>query len=353
VEAVVMNYYRHINRECVQFDFLVDSDSTDIPRDEIERLGGTIIEVPPYQNVISYQKQMYLLFQSFQWRIVHSHVNTLSVLPLRAAELAGVPVRIAHSHSTSGQGEHAKNAIKGVLRLFANTYPTHRFACSTHAGEWLFGKKADFDIIYNAIELDKFKFDARLREEARAALGLTESQFVIGHIGRFMPQKNHEFLIRVFSGLCNLRSDCILLLVGDGALKHQIEKMAVDYGISNKVIFLGQRDDVSWIYQALDAFMLPSLYEGLGIVAIEAQTNGLPCYVSSCVPVESNITGTCEYLSIDSPKQWIERLATVRNTIGGRRFKVKMSDLKNYDILEQSKLLTKKYQQLYEKYANG
>ncbi|MDN0055306.1 glycosyltransferase, partial [Collinsella ihumii] len=160
VEQVVMNYYRHIDRTCVQFDFIVDSDSTLVPREQIESLGGRVFIVPPYQHVIAYQKVLVDLFREQGWKIVHSHVNALSVFPLRAAKKAGVPVRISHSHSTAGRGEAAKNAAKALLRCFSNVYPTHRMACSRYAGEWLFGKGADFEVMYNAIDLSRFCFTA-------------------------------------------------------------------------------------------------------------------------------------------------------------------------------------------------
>lgn len=172
VEAVVMNYYRHIDRSKVQFDFLVDSDSTLVPREEIESLGGRVFEVPPYQHVIEYQRELQRIFKQEGWKIVHSHINALSVFPLRAAAKAGVPVRIAHSHSTSGKGEYAKNALKAVLKTQSNLYPTHRFACSKFAGEWLFGKAAHFEVVYNAIDLDRFRFNTEARAQARADLGL-------------------------------------------------------------------------------------------------------------------------------------------------------------------------------------
>lgn len=172
VEAVVMNYYRHIDRSKVQFDFLVDSDSTLVPRDEIESLGGRVFEIPPYQHIAEYQRELQRLFKQEGWKIVHSHINALSVFPLPAAKKAGVSVRIAHSHSTSGKGEYAKNALKAVLKTQSNRYPTHRFACSQFAGEWLFGKAAHFEVVYNAIDLDRFRFNAEARAQARADLGL-------------------------------------------------------------------------------------------------------------------------------------------------------------------------------------
>ena len=188
VEAVVMNYYRHIDRSRVQFDFLVDEDSAFVPREEIGSLGGRVFEVPPYQRPFAYARSLESLFADEGWPIVHSHVNALSVFPLRVAARAGVPVRIAHSHSTAGKGEPVKNALKRLLRTQANRYPTHRLACSRYAGEWLFGEGAGFDVLYNAIELDRFPFNAEVRAEARADLGLVGDELAVGHVGRFMAQ---------------------------------------------------------------------------------------------------------------------------------------------------------------------
>ena len=146
VEAVVMNYYRHIDRDKVQFDFIVDEDSTYVPEEEITSLGGRVFYISPYQHPVRYRRELIRLIREQRWPIVHSHINTLSVFPLSAAKKAGVPVRIAHSHSTMGKGEFVKNAMKLALRPFANIYPTDRFACGHYAGEWLFGKNHDFTI---------------------------------------------------------------------------------------------------------------------------------------------------------------------------------------------------------------
>lgn len=172
VEAVVMNYYRHIDRTRVQFDLIVCEGSTLIPRDEIESLGGRVFIVPSYSRPLQFMAAVENLIREQGWKIVHSHMNALSVFPLQAAKMARVPVRIAHSHSTSGKGEYVKNLVKAVLKTQANRYPTNRFACSRYAGEWLFGKDSDFQIVYNAIDLDRFRFNAEARAQARADLGL-------------------------------------------------------------------------------------------------------------------------------------------------------------------------------------
>ena len=316
IEAVVMNYYRHIDHSRVQFDFLVDEDSTLVPREEIEALGGRVIKVPPYQQVGAYMRECEVLFRQEDWLIVHSHLNSLSVFPLRAAKRAGVPVRIAHSHSTSGRGEYAKNALKIVLKTQANRYPTHRLACSHFAGEWLFGEGAEFDVMYNAIDLGRFSFNAEVRAKERADLGIAGSTFVIGHLGRFMPQKNQRFLIDAFATFVETHPDSVLLLAGEGEQRPLAENRAIERGVSGKVRFLGQRSDVDRLYQAFDVFVLPSLYEGLGLVGIEAQRASLPCLLSDRITREVDVTGTCEFLPIADPMIWTKALIHVADTLG-------------------------------------
>lgn len=343
VEQVVMNYYRHIDRSRVQFDFLVCEGSGMVPREEIESMGGRVLMVPPYKELPRYMRETERLFREESWPIVHSHVNALSMFPLRAAKRAGVSVRIAHSHSTAGRGETAKNAAKLVLRRFSNVYPTHRMACSRYAGEWLFGKGADFEVVYNAIDLSRFAFDAEARAEARADLGLVGGQTAIGHVGRFMPQKNHRFLIEAFALAAKRRPDLVLVLVGTGEAEALAEGWAAERGVSDRVMFLGQRDDVGRLYQAFDAFALPSLYEGLGLVGVEAQAAGLPCFLSDRITREVDVTGTVRFLPIDDPRAWAEALAEAEP---GVRINARREDFADYDIDRAAGRLAARYLEL-------
>ena len=267
VESVVMNYYRNIDRNRIQFHFLCDEDSTDIPYEEIEKLGGKVIVIPPYQKLFKYQKELYRIFKENNYKIIHSHINALSVFPLRIAKKAGVPIRIAHSHSTSNKKEWKKNILKMILRPFSKLYANNYFACTEYAGKWLFGKKVverkELNVINNAIDLKKFEFNENTREDLRKELGIKEDVLVIGHVGRFMKQKNHEFFIDVFEKAIKQDDNIYLILVGQGPLEDKIKEMAKEKGIEDKILFLGQRNDVNKLYQAMDIFVLPSLYEGL------------------------------------------------------------------------------------------
>lgn len=347
VESVVINYFRHIDRSVVQFDFIVCEGSSMIPWEEVESLGGRVFVVPPYSRILEFQATLKKLFWEQGWKIVHSHMNALSVFSLRAAERAGVPIRIAHSHSTSGKGEFGKNIIKSLLKTQANRYPTEKFACSRFAGEWLFGKTGDFEVVFNAIDLCRFSFKESNRVKARADLGLHDNNFVVGHVGRFMTQKNHGFLIDVFEEVAQRRKDAVLLLVGTGEARGSIEHLVAERGLSDRVLFLGQRIDMPQMYAAFDLFVLPSLYEGLGLVAVEAQRSGLPCLLSDQITREVDVTGDCSFLPIDDSSVWTEAVCGIVARSDDERMAVNNDAFENYDIEKKSAWLANKYLELY------
>jgi len=311
VESVVMNYYRHIDRTKVQFDYIIDEDSTIVPYEEIESLGGRIYKIPPYQKPVAYHKALVKLLRKNNYRVVHSHITTLSIFSLFAAKRAGVPVRIAHSHSTAGKGETARNILKYMLRPFSRVFPTHYCACSEYAGRWLFGDKlyncGNVVLVRNAIDLSKFKFDPQARENVRAELKVKD-KLVVGHVGRFMKQKNHSFLIDIFQQLQTLESNSVLLLVGEGELEQEIREKIAGLGLSECVHFLGVRNDVHNLLQAMDVFLLPSLYEGLPVVSVEAQASGLKMIASDTVTKEAKITPDFVFMSLAQPPvAWAQR----------------------------------------------
>ena len=267
VESVVMNYYRNIDRNKIQFHFLCDEDSTDIPYEEIEKLGGKVIVIPPYQKLFKYQKELYRIFKENNYKIVHSHINALSVFPLRIAKKAKIPVRIAHSHSTSNKKEWKKNILKMILRPLSKLYANNYFACTEYAGKWLFGKKVverkELNVINNAIDLKKFEFNENTRKALREELGIKDDTLIIGHVGRFMKQKNHEFLIEVFNEVYKKNQNTLLILIGQGPLLSEIKEKAINLNIEDKIKFIGQVTDVEKYYNIMDIFLFPSIYEGL------------------------------------------------------------------------------------------
>ena len=309
VESVVMNYYRHIDRTKIQFDFICDEDSTNIPYEEIEKMGGKVILIPQYQKVFKYHKKLKEVLKSGGYKIVHSHINTLSVFSLFAAKCAGVPVRIAHSHSTTNKKEKKKNLLKQVLRPFSKVFATDYMCCSELAGRWLFGNK-EYDngnvyLLNNAIDLDKFKYDEEIRKKKRKELNIEDDTLVIGHVGRFVEQKNHRFLIDIFNEVHKQKEKSILLLAGQGPLMEEMKEKVKILGIEDSVKFLGQRNDINELYQAFDVFCLPSLYEGLPVVGIEAQATGLLCVFSDDMTKETKVLDTTRFISLNTrAEEW-------------------------------------------------
>lgn len=345
VEAVVMNYYRHIDKNKIQFDFICDNDSTNIPYKEIEELGGRVILVPPYQNIFAYQKRLRKIFKMNNYKIVHSHINTLSVFPLYAAKKVGIPVRIAHSHSTTNKKEWKKNLMKQILRPFSKLYATDYMCCSELAGRWLFGNK-EYDkgnvyLLNNAIDLDKFKFNEKIRKEVRKELKIKDDTLVIGHIGRFVEQKNHRFLINIFNEVHKKNKDSILLLAGQGPLQKEIKEKVNELNLNDSVIFLGQRNDANRLYRAFDVFLLPSLYEGLGMVLIEAQTSGLPCVASTEVPNIAKVTDNLVFVELDNLDEWSNSIMNTNKKV--RKDYSKEVSKHDYDINKEVKKLEKRY----------
>lgn len=347
VEAVVMNYYRHIDRTKIQFDFICDNDSTNIPYEEIEKLGGKVILIPPYQKLFKYHKELKRVLKEGKYRIVHSHINTLSVFSLFAAKCAKVPIRIAHSHSTTNKKEKTKNLMKQCLRPLSKLFATDYMCCSELAGRWLFGNKAynqgKVYLLTNAIDLDKFKYDKQTRDKKRMDLGVKEDTLVIGHIGRFVEQKNHKFLVDIFNEIHRKNNNSLLLLVGQGPLEQQIKDKVKEVGLSDCVKFLGQRNDATELYQAFDVFLLPSLYEGLPVVGVEAQAAALLCFISSDMTKETKVLDSTTIMNLtDSPEVWANKILE-KNSSYIRENRIKEVSEHGFNIKNEAKKLEKIY----------
>ncbi len=311
VEAFIMNYYRHIDKSKIQFDFICDSDSTNIPYEEIESLGGKVILVPPYEKVVLYHRELKKVLKDGKYKIVHSHINTMSVFPLFAAMCAGVPVRIAHSHSTTSKLEKKRNFIKLVLRPLVPLFATHFLACTEHAGRWAFGDKrfeaGRVTVINNAIDIESFNYNEEVRNIKRKELNINDKTIVFGHAGRFVSVKNHSFIIDVFNEFHKKNNDSLLLLAGQGPLLEEVSQKVRSLGLQKDVLFLGQRTDISELYQAFDVFLFPSLYEGLGMALIEAQCAGNLCVTSTEVPKVTKVTENIHFIDLnDGAVTWSE-----------------------------------------------
>ncbi len=313
LESMLMNYYRHIDRTRVQFDFLVHRQERAAFDDEIEALGGKIYRLPrlvPWRR--SYLKALNQFFDEHpEYKIVHVHQDCLSSVILKAAAQHHVPVRIAHSHSAN-QDKNLKYPIKLCYKRAIHKYATDLFACGKTAGDWMFGG-APYQIVNNAIDAASYTYCPAKREDIRRKLGIAD-ELVIGHVGRFNQPKNHPFLLEIFSALLKKEPNAVLLLVGGGDDLPKIQEKARTLGISEHVRFLGVRSDVAELMQAMDVFVFPSLYEGLPVTMVEAQAAGLPCLISDKVPPECILTeGLVDILPLSaSPETWAEKILEKR-----------------------------------------
>lgn len=314
LENRLMDIYRNIDRDKVQFDFVANRDYDGQFDDEIRSLGGKVYhmyQITP-KNFVKYLKQLDQFFREHpEYQIVHAHLNTLSTWPLQAAKRAGVPVRIAHSRNAS-MDFNIKMLYKSFSRLFINQVVTDRFACSRSAGAWLFGEKhlndGTFHVIPNSIQLDKFHFTVEKRKKMRESLGIAEGELAVVDVARFAKQKNHHFLIRVFKEIHKQRENSKLYLVGAGDLEDEIRQDIANRGLQDSIVFLGSRSDIYDVLQAMDVFLFPSFYEGFGTVIVEAQCSHLPLIASDTIPHETKISDCVEFMSIKAePKEWADR----------------------------------------------
>lgn len=312
VEMVVFNYYRAIDKSKVQFDFYYDADSTVEPPQDLIDMGARFIKVPPYQKLPQYIKTLKRHFKENNYKIVHSHINTLSVFPLFSAWTCHIPVRIAHNHSVPGGNEFKRNALKYFLRLFAKVFATDYFACSEKAGRWMFGdttfEKGKVLLMRNAIDFDRFRPDQDFVESRKKDLEI-EDKYVIGCIGRFTFAKNHKFLINVFSEIIKKRDDVVLLLVGDGELRSDIVRWIKEKNIQDNTILVGQVADPENYYRLCNVVAVPSLFEGLSLTTIESQIAGVPVVISNAVPDEAIISnGVTKINDTNSVSLWVSSL---------------------------------------------
>lgn len=299
LETMLMNYYRNIDRTKIQFDFLTHRPEKSDYDDEILAMGGKMYYAPRLypQNYLSYFKYMERFFAEHpEYQIVHSHIDAMSYLPLSAAKKAKIPVRIAHSHNTSIDRDF-KYILKQFFRSRITSVANYYCACGSEAGEFLFPGKS-VTVIPNAIEVDRFLFNKEMRTMKRNELGLT-NEFVIGHVGRLSYQKNHKFLIDIFSEVYKKNKNTILLLIGIGEKEEEIKEQVHKLGLNQSVRFLGNRSDVNELYQAMDIFVMPSFFEGIPVTGIEAQFAELPCVFSNKVPKEVSFTDKCRFIGLD------------------------------------------------------
>ncbi len=350
LEMVIMNYYRNIDHSKIQFDFLLNYQEAGVFDDEIKQLGGKIYILPRLfiKNLFKYIRALNQFFRTHrEYEIVHGHLTSVGVIYSVIARRHGVKKVIIHAHSTS-----VNRTLKGLaerilmfpLRFCAQYY----FACSNEAGKYAFGrnilKRSDYKFIKNGIQSEKFIFNEKMRAEIRAAFGF-ESKFVMGHIGRFECEKNHSFIIDIFSEVFLREPDARLLLIGAGSKKQEILEKVHALGLETAVVFLEQRSDINELMQGMDVFLLPSHYEGLPVVGIEAQAAGLQCFFSDAVTRQTDVTGLCSFIPLSSTENyWADMILKYKNGYVRRNMRQAIIDA-GYDIKEQARWLQEFYLQ--------
>ncbi len=313
---LIMEYYRHIDRTKVQFDFICDSDSNGIPEEEIMALGGRVYKVAPYKKIIPHLRETYKILKENKYEVIHAFDNTLNIFPMFLGWIVGVEARISESISKGDRNEN-KTLIKYALRPFSHWFTNCYMANSIDCGIWQFGKKAydegKINIFKTVIDTDANAFDAQLREDTRKEFGW-ESKVVYGFIGRYVPQKNPLFLIDIFNEIAKKQENSILVTIGFGELENEMHDRIQNYGIISRFVDLGRRDDIKQFYNAFDAFLLPSLYEGMPVVGIEAQCAGLPIFFSKNITEETTASELAHYIGLkESSEIWADKIIEVIN----------------------------------------
>ncbi len=351
IEAFIMNVYRHIDREQVQFDFLVHYPIPQHYDEEIKKMGGHIhyLTIRKDNNFIKYFRDLDRFFkENKQYHVIHGHMDFYGMFYLFFAWKNGVKVRMIHSHNASITPS-LKGFVHYMLDIPLKYMTKYRYACSEKAGKFLY-KNKPFEVLNNAIEVDKFAFDEHKRTIIRQQYGI-QDETVYLLIGRFEKQKNHTFLLKVFKKITHIDSNVKLWLIGKGPLEEEIKKEIQTLGLEEYVQLLGTQIDIPGYLSAADAFLMPSLYEGLPVSGVEAQANGLPCFFSDEITRELDISEGAHFLSLNlTPEEWAKYITSK-----------KVKHLKNqkqsivehgFDIVEQAKKIQELYISL-DKKARG
>lgn len=325
IDRYILNLFRELNQKTAEFDFFTNAITEPLQKD-LQAQGSALLQTAGFAHPLRAYRDFKRIFTEKRYDTAYFNLSTaLGLIGPMAAKKCGVPKIVIHSHTTgcditNPYMRKLMTILHKLSRAVLYRFGTDFYACSKEAGEWMFPKKVvdgnAFQIVQNAIYTQKFVLNEKLRAEMREKLGVQDC-FVVGHVGNFVYQKNHSFLLRAFASFAKSDPSARLLLVGDGVLFEESKAQADALGIADKVLFAGRRTDANDYMQAMDVFAFPSNFEGLGIVAIEAQAAGLPCVFSDRVPQETHITNLCTYLPIDGEQaveKWVQALENAKDT---------------------------------------
>ncbi|AFA48117.1 glycosyltransferase [Acetobacterium woodii] len=315
VENFIMNVYRNIDRNEIQFDFIEHYSKESFFDKDIENLGGKIYRIPfrDDNKLSKYVRDLSRFYKEHkEYQVVHCHWNGMGFIHFLVAKFNGVKIRIGHSHnSTAGVGK--KGAIKKLFIIPYKYVCNIRFACSNESGKFLYGKK-DFKFIPNGIDIDRFQYNSFKREEIRSKYGIGEHSLVIGNVGRLNVQKNQKFLIDVFEKVRRVNENSFLLIMGSGELFDELNDYIKGEDLSDYVIFAGVHPNVEDFYSAMDVFCLPSLFEGLPLTAVESQASGLMTVLSDNISRQVEVTKNVIYLSNKNSDTWVDYIISNTDT---------------------------------------
>lgn len=333
VESMIYNYCSRLDKNKYEFHLLYQHEPSQKNIDEFEEIKFKLKRVPskikhPLKNYIETLK--YLKNNSID--VVHCHMTLMNFIPLIAAKKLKVPIRICHSHNSDVRDKKFfVRIIENLLKKICKKNATHLIACGIDAGKYMYGKKK-FVVLNNALDLDKFKFDIKNRKKIRKKYHIKDDEIVIGHIGRFTKQKNHKFIIELFNELNQNSDKYKLILIGDGELKLEVEELVRKYKLDEKVIFTNIIDNTNEYYSAFDIFILPSLWEGLPVVGIEVQVNGVSCIFSDNIDKKVDVTQTVTFLPIDNINAWNDEMQKI---FAKKKFLIRKD---NIDIIKNANL---------------
>jgi|HubBroStandDraft_1064217.scaffolds.fasta_scaffold15798_2 glycosyltransferase involved in cell wall biosynthesis len=345
VEMWLLNVARHIDRDRFQFDFCTFGSQPGLQAVEAEKLGSKVLRCPKGSNPWKFRNRFRRILREGGYDVVHSHVHLFSGAILRWANAEGVPVRIAHSHTSQDDKPNtlARQCYRSVMKSWIYRYATHGLAASRLAAAALFGENwqtdCRFRVLYYGVDLDAFR-QPFVRDEVRSELGIPLDALVVGHVGRFVPAKNHRFLLEIASEIVRSRPEIHFLSIGDGPLRPEIEARAKAMGLEGKILFAGTRSDVPRLMRgSIDLFIFPSLYEGFGLSVLEAQAAGLRCLVSDAVPDEVGLSPeSVEFLPASGGAAlWARRVIAL---LGARKNSTSAMDSMSRDkfSIQQSRL---------------
>lgn len=337
VETYIINLVQNIDKTKFEIDFLVQDEIEGINKEKIKDSYNNIHFVENYKkHPIKAFKTLKKIYKKNKYDVIHLNISTASscMYALPSKFYSKNTKILIHSHNGGTNNKLQHFFFRKILRIIADEI----LACSDIAAEWMYGKKISNSgkviITNNAIQTKKFIYDKKIRDKIRNELKI-ENDFVIGHIGRFNEQKNHFWLINLFKKLSDEEDNLKLILLGTGELEDKVKKMVQSYKLEDKVLFLGVKSNVNDYYQAMDLFVLPSIFEGLPIVSIEAQASGLKCLLSSNVTKEANITENVEFISISDDRKWIDRIKEIRNNSYERKNMYDIIKSRGYDLTEE------------------